>query len=496
MKVVIFATVPSCGDDSLLVLAPDPLVHLVDRPFLQHVVEFLVDRGMTELDLVLSNMAERFEQTLGQGRRWGSRFRFHLAKDALRPYAVLKHMIHDQDEPVLLVHADRLAQIDLGGVPKGSVLFVCPEPGGRATRWTGWAILTPAIVRDIPPDADESRLHEYLLASGVATVEASDCLSVRSYKELLDSQHKVIAGEFELMIKGSRAKDGNWLCRNVIMHPTVSVTPPVYIGQNCRIGKGVQIGPNVCVGRGCLIDQHTTISNALIMPGSYVGQALTLEDAVVDRNRMVSVKIGQSVSVADNFILGMVRERRLWPRVGQAFCRVSALILLLLCLPLMLVTMLVLKLARGRVFYRRQVIQLPAPQDETRWTTFALWSFCDETAPKFGRPGLGHLLLRVIPGLFSIVAGRVALTGVTPRSRQQLHDLRPDWRSLCLRTKAGLITEAMAVYGSESNRDELYSAEAFYSVKASPLHDLAVLLKYARRLFKREGALGAMGDNT
>ena len=149
------------------------------------------------------------------------------------------------------------------------------------------------------------------------------------------------------------------------------------------------------------------------------------------------------------------------------------------------------------VLHRRQVIQLPAPENETLWTTFTLWSFCDETALGFAsRAGLVHLLLRVLPGLMSVVCGQVSLTGVTPRSQQQLHNLRPDWRTLCLRSKAGLITEAIAVYGSESDRDELYSAEAFYSVKAGPAHDLGILIKYVRRLCKRGAVLTTMGDNT
>ena len=58
---------------------PAALLPLVDRPFIQHVVEHLVDCGITEIHVVLSHLPEKVEALLGDGQRWGIRIRYSLA---------------------------------------------------------------------------------------------------------------------------------------------------------------------------------------------------------------------------------------------------------------------------------------------------------------------------------------------------------------------------------------------------------------------------------
>ncbi|MEW6753870.1 MAG: hypothetical protein AB1505_23250, partial [Candidatus Latescibacterota bacterium] len=67
MHAVLIATggVPAPGTDGL---RPAPLRPLVDRPFIQHVVECLVQEGITELDLVLSDRPEEVSGCWATGR--------------------------------------------------------------------------------------------------------------------------------------------------------------------------------------------------------------------------------------------------------------------------------------------------------------------------------------------------------------------------------------------------------------------------------------------
>ena len=89
---------------------PTPLLPLVDRPFLQHVIEFCVHQGVRRFDFVLSHLPEKVEEFLGGGERWGSSFTCHLAREPSRPYRLLRVLdfAGGPDEPVLFGHADRL----------------------------------------------------------------------------------------------------------------------------------------------------------------------------------------------------------------------------------------------------------------------------------------------------------------------------------------------------------------------------------------------------
>jgi hypothetical protein len=71
---------------------------------------------------------------------------------------------------------------------------------------------------------------------------------------------------------------------------------------------------------------------------------------------------------------------------------------------------------------------------------------------------------------------------VAPRSAEQIKELPSDWRTLYLRAKAGIVTEAYVQYGAGPSEDELYSAEAVYSATAGMGHDAKLLFRYFWRI--------------
>src|SRR5262249_51726203 len=110
MRAVIVATSAFPGTDPLDDRYPRPMLRLANRPFIQHVVEFLAARGVTEFHWVLSHFPEQIEDFLGGGARWGSKFVYHLARDPFRPYGVVRTIFPrgHESEQVLFGHADRL----------------------------------------------------------------------------------------------------------------------------------------------------------------------------------------------------------------------------------------------------------------------------------------------------------------------------------------------------------------------------------------------------
>ena len=100
----------------------------------------------------------------------------------------------------------------------------------------------------------------------------------------------------------NEVEPGIWLSRNINLHPTAHLIPPVYIGQDCRIDKGVFLGPNAIIGHNCVIDSDSTITESVIFSGSYVGQGLELSQVMVDRNRLINTHMGTDITIVDDFI--------------------------------------------------------------------------------------------------------------------------------------------------------------------------------------------------
>lgn len=67
MKAIIIATKGVDGAEVLSERLGAAMLPLLDRPFLQHVVECLVRWGITEIDVVLSHLPEKVEAFLEAG---------------------------------------------------------------------------------------------------------------------------------------------------------------------------------------------------------------------------------------------------------------------------------------------------------------------------------------------------------------------------------------------------------------------------------------------
>ncbi len=480
MRALIIATGYNSHLEPLLERHPDCLLPLVDRPFLQHVVEFLIDQGTTEFDFVLSHLPDRVEDFLGDGARWGSRFFFHLAKDPNRPYRTVRTLdFAGHAGHVLLAHADRLPELPTTKTDSETSAVIFCSGTNEKPQWTGWAILWADALRNLDPDVTEADLESRLMQdAGVKKILVPRVLGWRSFQDLLVSSSVVLNKEFRGLIQGGReTEDRIWISRNVSLHPTASLTAPVFVGQDCQIGRGAKLGPNAVVGANCILDSRCIAVDSIILPGGYVGEALELDHVIVDHNRLVNVKFGAAVTVSDAFILsGITSGSRLGANLRAGLARLSGFILWMLTLPLLILILPIVGLVRsGSLFRERLAVRLPASPNPSSWKEFQI----RDLAGIRGVNSLkSHFLLEFLPGLLYVALGRLRLVGVSPRSKEEVGSLPRDWRDLYLHSKVGLVTEALIHFGTRPSQDELYSAEVVYVARSSLKYDLLLLFKY------------------
>jgi NDP-sugar pyrophosphorylase family protein len=474
---------------------PEPLLPLVDRPVLQHLIEYFANQGVKRFDIVLSHFPEKVEQFLGDGQRWGSSFTFHLARDPSRPYWLLKalNLSRPDRDPLLFGHADRIPPLALDTIRatlegvEPLLFYSRPAPEGPL-QWTGWALISAEHIATLASDSDEKGLEEHLrrIAPGEQSFpEVGRPLDVSSFSSYLTAHHTILAKQFPgLLLNGREVEPGIWLSRNVVLHPTAQLFPPVYIGDNCEIGLGVKVGPDVVIGHGSVLDNHCMVTRSHILPGSYVGQHLELEDVLVDRNLLINARVGGAMKVKEVNILASMSEGHLWRGMTGLLARVLALILLVPAIPVLLLTALILKIARpGPVLHRKEVVQLPATGEPESWQTFKLWSFAAFEEPDTEAPScsLRRLFLQFLPALVNVLRGQLRFVGVPPRNRQEIQELSPHWRSLYLGSKPGIVTEAAVRYNVAPTEDESYSADTYYAVTARWSYDARLLGRYLAR---------------
>lgn len=477
---VLVATGPERSNGVFADRIPAPMLPLVDRPFLQHVVEHLVDLHVERFHFVLSRHPQTVESYFGDGRRWGSQFFYHLAQDPDRPYEILRLEPFWERPAWFVLASGEVLVFDLPspGLDPSEAPWVMTKDG----QWTGWAYLHASHIAHLWLHATAAEMEEQICRLAREARQLCECsriLSVESDQQMLRAQGTVLRGDFpELVLYGREMQAGLRCCRNAHLDATVRIVPPVFLNPDCRVGPHCTLGPNVVVGREALIAGKTTAVESTIFDHSYVGESLTLNQTLVDGSRMHHVRLGTEFAIADDLILDDLGQGRLAPFLRSELSRFGGLLLLAALWPLLLAVFLVLWVkGRRPVLHRTQVVRLPVNERSLRWQTMSMASFAP-AAPQDCKSMLHHFLYYFLPGLPHVVRRELHLVGVPPRTVQQMASLGSGWRRVYSQTKPGLVSEALVSLHEYSDSSSMEAAEQFYASRISLWRDAALLARY------------------
>jgi len=492
MRAVLIATGEWRETGSLADWQPVPLIPLLDRPLIQHLVEFLARQGIRQYDFVLHHQPNKIEDHLEDGTRWGSKFIFHLVRDCVHPYERLPHLdlTTADNKPLLFGHADRmpllnLAEIQARHASVAPLLFYWKDLDGNK-QWSGWALLSPPHFAGLSTEVDEKAFYEHLQRLATSEqhwAEIPAPLNLSSFKDVLGAQRAVLEKRFaDLFLTGREVEPGIWISRNVVLHPTAQVLAPAYLGENLQIGAMVTIGPNAVIGANSMIDRGSSVTNALVLPGSYIGQYLAVEDAILDRNRLLQSGPDGVTIIKDDFLFASLSDYAFGRALGGGLSRLTAFLLFVLFSPVLLGMLLARKLTGRPWVEKRSVVQTPAEADEITWREIGLCTLIDSSVAPPIHWGLHRnyrdLFMRFVPALWNVVRGQIRLVGLPPRTREEINSLPSEWRGLYLRCKSGLVTELAARGLADVTEDEIYASEAYYAALADWKYDLKLLTMY------------------
>jgi len=468
-RAIILATGSACRLAALSEHRPPGLVPFLDRPFIQHVVERLVGSGFKKLDLVLSRFPEQIENLLGDGSRWGAAFQYHLVREGTRPFEAIRVMPLADDEVCVLAHELFLPICAPDGATPATPL--AEDEDLRPAAWltadgqpmyAGWSRCRGRLLRSLSPaltlEAWNDRIAEQV-KRGKPYDRVESPLDISSPATYLDSLIRVLDDESVPLLRTGTLNDaGIRLSRNIVLHPTVEIRPPVRIGNDCRIGRGVRLGPHAVVGDGCMLDTRCCVERSAILPGSYIGERLDVCDSIVERNRVINVRLGGVVDIADTFIVGAIETHSPVRTLGDLVLRSISIFLLVATAPVLLAAWGVQRLkARRPAWCRVPFIKLPASGPSAAWRVGGRYRFVGWNA---GCGAWDHFMGCTLPGLVSVAGGELALVGLPPRTADEIAGLPEDWKQLYLNGTAGLFTETEAVHGIGADEDERYACEA------------------------------------
>lgn len=460
---------------------PGCMVSLLDRPWLQHMVEAIVKTGVKTIHLFNCDSPLHIESYFQSGKRWGIDFVYHLARDekALLKQVELQAKIAS-DCNILLAEANCIffeaAQLsDMGD----NIIF---KPSKSDNHNHFWHLVSADSLQKAAKFNDYKSLSEHLSSKQKNIIECQKYLVLENPADLIEAQKTVMTEALPVLCNANEVDPGVWISRNVSLAPTAIIAPPIFIGENAQISTGAKIGPNACIGVDCIIDSSTTISNSCVFSGTYVGEALNISNSIVNQSQLLNLDINGKVNLSEDFMLASMRTNSLFDTLEQLFWRIFALFIAVIFLPLMLTCIIVKKVfsQTDSIFYKKLCITTPANPDSPVLPEFVRLSLSSASLSnrKKSYHSIAHFILEVLPSLPAVITGKTSLVGLQNRSQKEFEQLSKPHKKLFLKSKTGLITENQVNFDGIASDQELFAAEALHSAKYSFSYNMKLFLGY------------------
>jgi mannose-1-phosphate guanylyltransferase len=283
-----------------------PMVPVLDRPVMAHIVDLLDRHGFDE---VIANL-HYFPDTIE--RYFGDRLAYRTEPELLGTAGGVRACSEflGADEPFVVISGDALTDIDLsafvarhreaGGVATLAVKkvsdtreygVVLHDRDGRITGFQekpapdealsdlgncGIYIFDPSIfdyfpdrpfvdwAQDVFPTLLENdvpfhihELHEYWNDVG-------------SLAELRQGTFDALRGELRLQVEGREVAPGVTLAGDGELPGSVEVEGPVWIGRDVQIGEGTRLMGPVVLGDGARVGERAQLRESIVFPGTSI----------------------------------------------------------------------------------------------------------------------------------------------------------------------------------------------------------------------------------
>lgn len=311
MKAVIMAGGKGTRLRPLTCNKPKPMVPIVNRPMMEHILYLLKKHNFDEVLITLFYLPELIQNYFGDGADFGMKIKYSLEESPLGTAGSVKKIINDLTDTFLVISGDALTDINLKeavkfhkekkakvtivlkkvanpleyGVvitdQKGEVKRFLEKPGwGEVfsdTVNTGIYILEPEIFNlfEAGKEFDFSKnLFPMLLNNGelicgyVADGYWSDIGNLEQYRE---AHYDVLTGKVNVSIPGREVKPGIWLGDSVEIDPEARVEGPVLLGDYCRIKGDASVEGFTVVGNYGIINEGTSIKRGILWNHCYLG---------------------------------------------------------------------------------------------------------------------------------------------------------------------------------------------------------------------------------
>jgi NDP-sugar pyrophosphorylase family protein len=324
---------------------PKPLVPIVNRPVMEHIIELLRKHGFNEIMINLHYLGDQIESYFGNGDRLGVEIHWSHEDQLWGDAGSLKRVEEFfKDETFIVVGGDDLADFDLTRLMKTHkekkalstiALSLVDDPSeygivllneeGRITKFlekpkgevifsnqanTGFYVFEPEVFELIPRNTFYlfgKQFFPQMLAQGrplYGHLTASYWKDVGNLEVYRQTHFDCLAGRVAISFPMKEVRKYVWIGDNVEIDSSAEIGYPVAIGSNCTIESGAKVLENSVLGNGCKVERGAVVKESILWEGSVAMRDTWLERCVVGKDCHVKT----NAAIFDGVIVDPLRK--------------------------------------------------------------------------------------------------------------------------------------------------------------------------------------------
>ena len=325
---------------------PKPMVPIVGKPCMEHIVELLKQHGFEDVIVTVAFLPQAIRSYFGNGESLGVEINYSVEESPLGTAGSVRHAAGRLDDTFLVISGDALCDVDLTRLvevhrEKGASVtiglksvenplefgIVVTDEDGRVERFlekpswgqvfsdtinTGIYVIEPEVLKHIPTDRPydfAKELFPLLLEMGrpiYGHVFDGYWQDIGNLDQFRQANIDALEESVRLEIPGIRIRGNIWLGDGVDLDDLDAIEGPAYLGNYCRIARGARVGPHSVLATSVTVRERGRVVRSIIDSSTYIGRSTDVEGAIVGRgcDLRAHVRVHEGVAIGDEVTIG------------------------------------------------------------------------------------------------------------------------------------------------------------------------------------------------
>ena len=325
---------------------PKPMVPIVGKPCMEHILELLKEHGLEEVIVTVAFMPQAIRSYFGTGDSLGMAIEYSVEESPLGTAGSVRLASDRLGETFLVISGDALCDVDLTDLirshrERGAAVtiglksvdnplefgIVVTDDEGRIERFlekpswsqvfsdtinTGIYVLEPEVLRHVPTDGPfdfSKELFPLLLEMGrpmYGYVFDDYWQDIGNLDQFRQANFDALDERVRLNVPGIRLRGNIWLGEGVEVDDLAAIEGPAFLGNYGRVAPDATVGPYSVLGSSVTLLERARTERSVIDAATHIGRSARVEGAVVGRGCDIRAHahVQEGAAIGDEVTLG------------------------------------------------------------------------------------------------------------------------------------------------------------------------------------------------